>query len=239
MSASPRRVAALFDIDGTILAGNSAASFARYMREIGVARRRDLALAGWYLGLYWLGLLRPGQVLDRSTETLRGKPESWLVDHCGLWYERDVRPQIRPLMRTLIDAHREAGHLLALLSSSTRYLGDPLGEELGLEHRLVNRLELDDHDRFTGRFVKPLCYGAGKVVHATAFAEAHDADLSRSYFYTDSITDLAVLEIVGHPRVVAPDPRLAREARRRGWTNLDLATTSVEAFLPGAAEARP
>ncbi len=222
MSRSAARIAAFFDVDGTILAGNSAASFARYMWDAGVARPRDLLFATWYLGLYRLGLLRPGQALERSTEVLRGKPEAWLVDHCEHWYARSVRPQIRSALVALIEAHRGAGHVPVLLSSSTCYLGNPLGEELHVEHRLVNRLELDGQGRFTGKFVQPLCYGEGKVWHARRFAETEGVDLASSFFYTDSITDLAVLEQVGHPRVVAPDPRLARVARRRNWTVLDL-----------------
>lgn len=230
------RCAAFFDIDHTILAGNSAASFARYMWEVGIARRRDLVLAAWYLGLYRLGMLQPSQALARSADVLRGKPESWLVEHCARWYERDVRREVRAGARAHIEEHRRAGHLVALLSSSTCYLGNPLGDELGIEHRLVNRLDLDENGHFTGGFAQPLCYGDGKRWHAARFAEEHGVDLSESYFYTDSVTDLGMLELVGHPRVVAPDPRLAREARRRGWPVVDL---DDQRALPDIAGARP
>ena len=71
--------------------------------------------------------------------------------------------------------------------------------------------------RFTGEAVRPVCYGAGKIYWAERFAQRHGIDLERSYFYTDSITDLPVLERVGEPRVVNPDPRLRRAAVRRGW----------------------
>jgi HAD superfamily hydrolase (TIGR01490 family) len=219
---APDRVAAFFDIDRTILVSNSAASFARYMWEVGIARPRDLLFATWYLGLYRMGLLDPGQVLERSAEMLRGRPEAWLVDHCALWYERDVRSEVRAGARAHIESHRRADHRVVLLSSSTCYLGNPLGDDLGIEHRLVNRLELDGDGRFTGAFVQPLCYGEGKRWHAERFAREHGVDLAASYFYTDSVTDLAMLELVGHPRVVAPDPRLARVARKRGWPVVDL-----------------
>lgn len=236
------RRAAFFDIDRTLLASNSAASFARYMREVGIARRRDLVVAGWYLGLYRMGLLEPSQALVRSADVLRGKPEEWLVEHCARWYERDVRRDLRGGARAHIEHHRRAGHLVVLLSSSTCYLGNPLGDELGIEHRLVNRLVLDDHGRFTGAFVQPLCYGHGKRWHATRFAEEHGVDLAESFFYTDSVTDLGMLELVGHPRVVAPDPRLAREARRRGWPIVDLddqrATPDVGITRAGATRGR-
>ncbi len=222
MAASSSRAAAFFDIDGTILSINSAASFARYMWEIGVARPRDLAFAAWFLALYRLGVLRPGDVLDRSTAGLVGKPERWLIEHATHWYERDVRSKIRGGVAAHLEAHRSAGHVPVLLSSSTCYLGNPLGDELGVAHRLVNRLVVDEQGQFTGAFAQPLCYGPGKLSHARRFADDHRVDLAASYFYTDSVTDLSVLEQIGHPRVVDPDPRLAREARRRGWPVVSL-----------------
>ncbi len=71
--------------------------------------------------------------------------------------------------------------------------------------------------KFTGKAIVPLCYGRGKLVHAERFAAAQGISLGDSYFYTDSITDMPMLERVGNPRVVSPDPRLRREARQRGW----------------------
>jgi putative phosphoserine phosphatase/1-acylglycerol-3-phosphate O-acyltransferase len=76
--------------------------------------------------------------------------------------------------------------------------------------------------RFTGEAERPVCYGAGKIYWAERFAAAEGIDLDRSYFYTDSITDLPVLERVGEPRVVNPDLRLRRVAARRGWPLLRL-----------------
>ena len=77
--------------------------------------------------------------------------------------------------------------------------------------------------KFDGTHQRPACYGPGKVHWAEAFAAANDVDLARSFFYTDSYTDLPMLERVGKPVVVNPDPRLLRTARRRGWPILDWA----------------
>ena len=91
--------------------------------------------------------------------------------------------------------------------------------ETGVE-LLASELEVCD-GRFTGRAVLPLCYGRGKIERAERFAAEHGIDLARSYFYSDSISDLPMLERVGEPRVVCPDPRLRREARRRRWPILE------------------
>jgi phosphoserine phosphatase len=92
-----------------------------------------------------------------------------------------------------------------------------MAEYLGFPGQYVcTYLEAED-GRLTGRIVPPVCYGPGKVVWAERFAAEHRVDLSASYFYTDSITDLPLLEQVGHPVAVNPDPRLRRLARRQGW----------------------
>jgi putative phosphoserine phosphatase / 1-acylglycerol-3-phosphate O-acyltransferase len=82
--------------------------------------------------------------------------------------------------------------------------------------------------RFTGEAVRPVCYGDGKMYWAERFAAAEGLELDQSYFYTDSITDLPVLERVGEPRVVNPDPRLRRLALRRGWPVLQLGLRETE-----------
>jgi HAD superfamily hydrolase (TIGR01490 family) len=112
--------------------------------------------------------------------------------------------------------HQAQGDVVALLSSTTPYLAGPLAEELGIEHLIVSRLVVED-GRFTGDVHRPICYGRGKIHWAKRFAGERDIDLAASWFYTDSVTDLPMLEIVGHPEIVNPDVRLRREARRRGW----------------------
>jgi putative phosphoserine phosphatase/1-acylglycerol-3-phosphate O-acyltransferase len=110
---------------------------------------------------------------------------------------------------------------VAILSSTTNYLADPLAADLGIEHLLVSRMVVRD-GVLTGEVQRPLCYGAGKIHWARLFAAEHGVDLAESYFYTDSVTDVPMLELVGHPQVVNPDPLLRRLARRRGWNILQL-----------------
>jgi HAD superfamily hydrolase (TIGR01490 family) len=116
--------------------------------------------------------------------------------------------------------HQGAGDVVALLTGGTRYLNDWLAADLGIEHILASRLEVRD-GRFTGKPDGRLCYAKGKVEHAERFAEERGVDLSASWYYADSITDVAMLERVGHPVVVNPDPRLRVEAKRRGWPIVD------------------
>jgi HAD superfamily hydrolase (TIGR01490 family) len=219
-------VAAFFDIDGTLIARNSAQLYMRHLRRTGQARRRDVARTLYYLGRYKLGLLDVNRALTVSLDWIRGRVEAHVQSDCQAWYARTVRPFVFPAMAATVEAHRRAGHVLALLTSATRYLAEPLAADLGVEHVIVTQLLVAD-GRFTGEAVRPVCYGAGKTHWAERFAAERAIDLGRSYFYTDSITDLPLLERVGEPRVVNPDPRLRRTAHRRGWPVLQIGLAVV------------
>ncbi len=210
------KVAAFFDVDGTLLAKHSASLYVTHLRRTGQARRRDALRTLYYLAQYKLGMLDVESAMAVSMRWVAGREEAALAEDCRSWYATAVRQWIYPEMAVRVRGHQEAGHLTALLTSATRYLAEPLGADLGVAHHLVTRLEVRE-GRFTGKALRPVCYGAGKVYWAERFAEEHGVDLRESFFYTDSITDRPVLERVGHPVVVHPDPRLARLAAQRGW----------------------
>jgi HAD superfamily hydrolase (TIGR01490 family) len=209
-------VAAFFDIDGTVISKNSGPLYMRFLRKRGEIRRRDAARTIYLFLKYKLGFLDIERAAASTSGWIRGKSEQAVADHCRVWYRDMVRQYLQPEMVRRIASHRAQGHVVALLSSSTPYLATPLAEDLGIEHCLVSRLVIEN-GRFTGDVHRPICYGAGKIHWARRFAEAHDIDLAASWFYTDSVTDLPMLELVGHPEIVNPDPRLRREAKRRGW----------------------
>ena len=209
-------VGAFFDVDGTLIARNSATLYMRHLRRTGQARRRDLAWTLYYLLRYKLGRLDIDEALQESMRFVRGRTEAATRRDADEWYQRDVRPWLYPQMADRVAEHRRAGHVVALVTSATRYLAAPLAAELGIEHFLVTQLVVRD-GAFTGEAVRPLCYGAGKVHWARELADRESIDLAASYFYTDSITDLPLLEAVGHRRIVHPDLPLRRLAQHRGW----------------------
>jgi HAD superfamily hydrolase (TIGR01490 family) len=227
-------VAAFFDIDGTLIARNSAPLYMRHLRRTGRARRRDVARTLYYLGRYKLGLLDIDRAVTVSLGWIRGRDEAAVQTDCREWYGNVIRPFVYPAMAATVEAHRRAGHVLALLTSATRYLAEPLAADLRIEHLLVTQLLVAD-GCFTGEAVRPVCYGAGKTFWAERFAAEHALSLAHSYFYTDSITDLPLLERVGEPRVVNPDPRLRRMAHRRGWPILNMRLEELE---PAALDGR-
>jgi putative phosphoserine phosphatase/1-acylglycerol-3-phosphate O-acyltransferase len=132
------------------------------------------------------------------------------------FFAQRVLPVIYPEAERRVRKHLELGHFVALVSGSTRYVLDPLAAHLGVKHVLCTELE-SDQGVLTGRVVEPVCFGRGKVHRLSQLIECEGLDLPRSWFYTDSMSDLPLLELVGHPVVVNPDPPLYREARRRRW----------------------
>jgi len=137
-------------------------------------------------------------------------------DECMTWYRKVVQPHISERGRREVARFQEAGHTCAILSASMPYITEPLAAELGIPHVICTRLEVVS-GKFTGAWEEPLCYGEGKLRRALDFAREHSVDLAQSTFFTDSISDLPVLEAVGAPRVVNPDPRLFLVALRRGY----------------------
>ena len=211
------KTAAFFDMDLTLVRRNTATMWLRFLRrrgEIGVVKA--LRAMTW-IAQYKLSVLDMEAVTARASADIRGSSEAEMIEKCLEFTMREVVPHVAPRGRERLAFHREKGHVVAILSSSTPYVTEPLARYLGIDHVLCTRLEIAA-GRFAGTHVKPACYGRGKVHWAERFAREHEVDLDKSFFYTDSYSDLPMLERVGERVVVNPDPRLARHARRAGWT---------------------
>ena len=212
--------AAFFDLDGTLLIVNSARLWIRRERRLGRISLRQVAHAALRIGAYGLGVLDMESALRAALATLRGVPEEEVRAETQAWWREEVRPFVAPGGRAALEAHRRRGDRLVLLTSSSRYAAEMAMEDFGLDAVLYQRYEVVD-GRFTGEPLRPICYAAGKVQVAEDWARAHDVDLARSSFYSDSSTDLPMLERVGHPYAVQPDLRLRLVARVRAWPILD------------------
>ena len=211
------RVAALFDLDKTLLDTSSGQLYARYLYRHGQMGRGELARVIWWGLLSNLGLLDMRDLIPKLLSQAAGDDEGEMRRLCDRWFVEDVVPHVTESGIRQVDHHRAAGHVLALVSASTQYVVEPMAAYLGFPGQFVcTHLESQD-GVLTGRIIPPPCYGQGKVVWAERFAAEHDVDLSASYFYSDSISDLPLLERVDHPVAVNPDPRLRRLARKRGW----------------------
>lgn len=211
---------AFFDLDRTILAVNSATLWLKRELRLGhISRTWALKGASW-VALYQMGFANMDDVLTKAMSTVTGMDESLIDARTIAFYDEEVRHQVRKGARAAIAAHQKKGDTLVLLTSSSAYLSRPFVRDLALDDYLCSHFEVDG-GRFTGRPRGVLCFGAGKVTHARAFLEQQGASLGESTFYTDSYSDLPMLEAVGAPVVVHPDMRLRRVARARGWPIVD------------------
>ncbi len=208
--------AAFFDMDKTLVRANTGVLYARWrVRQKRMPARELARVLSWSLQ-YTMGVVDAEAVSRFAARTLTGVDESVFAEECLQWFRDDVLPRVAERARAEVEAKKREGYVLAILSGSSPYAAEPLATELGIPHVLCTRLEVQG-GRFTGEVLAPLAFGEGKVTLASAWARTHGVDLRKSVFYTDSISDLPMLEEVGDARIVNPDPRLRWTARRRGW----------------------
>ncbi|HET9449617.1 MAG TPA: HAD family hydrolase [Aggregicoccus sp.] len=221
---------AFFDLDKTLLAVNSGALWIR--RELAqghISRLQALRATAW-LARYHLGFVSMEDALLRAIAQLAGTHAEPIVRRTEAFYAEQVSALYRPGALEALERHRGAGDRLVLLTSSSGYLSELVARDLCLDAVLCNRFEVDEAGLHTGRPLGALCFGSGKLAHAEQYLRerAEGAPLRDCTFYTDSYSDLPVMAAVGRPVAVNPDPRLRREALRRGWPVVDWGTPLLQ-----------
>ncbi len=207
---------AFFDLDGTLIFGFSIMSMFR--ERVFSGKVAPVAALQQLFSLVTHGVngSEYSRILEEVGATLAGTPEQELIDLGETVFEKFVAGSIYPESRALVRAHLDRGHTVAIVTSATAYQADSVAKELGIPHVLCNRFEIVD-GKLTGEVVRPICFASGKRDAAAEFATTHRAELAESYFYTDGIEDLPLLEAVGKPRPLNPDSGLEAAARRRSW----------------------
>jgi HAD superfamily hydrolase (TIGR01490 family) len=217
--------AAIFDLDGTLFTGHVWQGIPRYLRQ---HRRNRLwlytflathlplgflcqigLLDGGKMRLLWsrnMSLMLRGMSVDEGARAF-----TWVADEY-------VMPLLRPDVAALLQEHQARGERVILLSGAFQPLLEIIGERLDADVMIGTQIEQRD-GRYTGRALEPVCQGEGKAVRLRAYlaGEGGDVDLGGCGAYADSIFDLPVLGIVGHPVAVYPDEELAALAVQRGW----------------------
>jgi putative phosphoserine phosphatase / 1-acylglycerol-3-phosphate O-acyltransferase len=219
VDASPGdpRIGAFFDLDGTLVAGFTAAAHTRdrlLRRELGPVdflRMTQLAVE------YKLGRQEIDTLIEGGAGMARGRPAEDVEEMGERIFRHYVADQIYPEMRDLVRAHQRRGHTVVLSSAALTMQADPVARYLGIDHVVCNRFVVDEHGIVTGAIEQPVIWGPTKATSVQKFAADHDIDLRSSYFYADGDEDLALMYLVGNPRPTNPGPALTRVAERRGW----------------------
>lgn len=212
------RAAAFFDLDRTLISGASAFTFGVAAWRAGLVQTKHIARdLGGAVVFRFAGATddQAERARQRVLEAVRGNRQADLTALNATIIPK-LLDRVRPEARRLVDHHRHAGRDTYIVSASPRELVEPLAQALGMTGGIGTVAEVDD-GVYTGALVGPFCYGPGKVAAITELAEWEGYDLARCYAYSDSASDLPMLEVVGHPVAVNPDAPLAAAARARGW----------------------
>lgn len=214
-------VLAFFDLDKTLLSVNSVSVWVRDEWCHG-------RLSGWQMlklisGLirYQFGMNDIEKDIHAGIMRLKGESAALVAQQIAQFYHSQIKYLYRPGALKALQEHRQQGHRLVLLTSIFHPLAKMVTAELNLDDCLSTTLEIDQEGFYTGKSLGPLCYGAGKLIHAQKHADQLNISLSDCVFYSDSITDLPVFQKVGLPVAVNPDFRLLRMARSQKWPIVD------------------
>jgi HAD superfamily hydrolase (TIGR01490 family) len=214
----------LFDLDNTLLAGDSDFEWAQFLIEQKVLDREVYeARNQLFYDQYKAGTLDIHEFLDFQLKPLSRHPRAQLDAWHREFMDSKIRPLIRAKARALVEGHR--ADLCAVVTATNSFVTAPIARELGIPHLLATEPAHRD-GQFTGAVEGIPCFREGKVARLESWLAQRGASLdsfAESWFYSDSLNDLPLLERVSHPVAVDPDPTLRAHAQRKGWPILSLA----------------
>ncbi len=220
--------AAFFDLDKTLIPGSSLFLLARGMYARDYYRVRDILRFAWRQFAFRVSGETDKGLESARTSTLEfvaGKPVRELEEMGREIAEERILPRVYEGITKVVEQHKAAGDLTYLCTASPQEVADLIAESLDMTGALGTRAEVSRDGRYTGRLgPHGILHGPAKAQAVEELAAQHDIDLSESYAYSDSINDLPLLELVGHPIAVNPDADLKRAARQRGWPAYELRT---------------
>jgi HAD superfamily hydrolase (TIGR01490 family) len=216
------RSAAFFDLDKTIIAKSSALAFGRpFYRDGLISKREMIKTAYTQLAFRMQGF--DDQQMARLRDHIANLCKGWRVDQVSQIVNETLHELISPYIyaeaAALIDEHRSAGRDIVVVSTSGEEMVRPIADQLGISTVIATRMVVKD-GRYTGE-VDYYAAGPTKAEAARALAQQRGYDLSECFAYSDSVSDVPLLETVGHATVVNPDRGLRRVASERGWPVLE------------------
>lgn len=218
MLSTVHRSAAFFDLDKTIIARSSTLAFGRPFRAGGLINRRGSLKAAYAQFVYLVAGADEDQ-MDRMRDAITQMCTGWDVQQVKDIVAETLHEIVDPLIYDeaagLIEDHKAAGREVVIVSSSGEEVVGPIGAMLGADRVVATRMVVED-GRYTGQ-ISYYAYGPAKAAAIRELAAAEGYDLADCYAYSDSVTDLPMLEAVGHPAAVNPDRGLRRAARERDW----------------------
>ncbi|WP_144111118.1 HAD family hydrolase [Paraburkholderia sp. BCC1886] len=220
---------ALFDLDHTLLPLDSDQAWAHFMAGLGIegAARHAQDIDGYYRQ-YTAGTLDMSAYLNYTLAPLARHSREQLDAWHARFMQEVITPAILPAARELVRRHLDAGDLCCIVTATNVFITQPIGRALGFEHLLGIELGTEGGDplaRFTGNALGVPTFREGKITRTESWLASLGhrlQDFEESYFYSDSINDVPLLERVTHPVATNPDARLRAIAGERGWPVIDI-----------------
>ncbi len=213
---------ALFDLDNTLLAGDSDHAWGQFLIDQGLVDAETMRAANdRFYAEYQSGQLDIQAYLRFALSFLADRSPEELDRLHRRFMEQSIRPMMLDKASELLDAHRRQGDTLLIITATNRFVTGPIAEALGVEHLIASEAERID-GRYTGEPSGVPSFQGGKVTRLNDWLAEHDADLGGAWFYSDSHNDLPLLERVDHPVAVDPDDTLRATAEQRGWPIISL-----------------
>ena len=214
---------AIFDLDNTLLRGDSDHVWGEFLIEQGaVDRARFASENNRYYAAYLAGTLDIHEFLEQhQLRPLAAHDRATLERWRSEFVRTRILPLIAPAARALVEKHRDQAHTLLIITATNRFITAPIAAEFGIAHLIATELEERD-GRFTGKVSGVPSYREGKVTRLREWLGVHDQNLNDSWFYSDSHNDLPLLTQVDHPVAVNADPILAEYARQHDWPSVEL-----------------
>ncbi|MBU2952405.1 HAD family hydrolase [Marinobacter sp. F3R08] len=213
---------AIFDLDNTLLAGDSDHAWGEFLVEEGIVDAEEYRLANdRFYQEYLNGELDILRYLGFALQPLANHNVSELLAWRNLFMERKVRPMMLAGAKALLNRHRDQGHTLMIITATNRFVTEPIAQALGIEHLIATEPELVN-GHYTGEVAGTPSFQDGKVTRLNDWLNAHKRTLEGAWFYSDSHNDLPLLKLVDNPVAVDPDPTLEKYARDNGWKVMSL-----------------
>lgn len=215
---APARTAAFFDLDKTVIAKSSTLAFSKPFFNQGLLNRRAVLKSSYAQFLFLMSGADHDQ-MDRMRSYVTSMCAGWDVEQIKSIVNETLHDIVDPLVfaeaAELIADHRLCGRDVVVVSASGEEIVGPIARALGATHAMATRMVVED-GKYTGE-IAFYCYGEGKAAAIRELAALEGYSLEHCYAYSDSVTDLPMLEEVGHPCAVNPDRALRKEAGARGW----------------------